>query len=179
MTIVSAAPLAAIFSSPASAALRAFDQRQTAVQVHAVRSSISAGMAVYVAYAGVQVSALGGTAPAYDIYDSENYPRVSLTPQTTPSLPLAHHRSSPIATCFCLSLCIESFGPHGCLLFTQHQRLQRGINLQDEQRLCGLRLRLQPCIAHLLCDLWESVPSVRVCAVVGEWTLRSTGNVCL
>lgn len=135
---MSAALLAAIFSSPAFAALRAFDQRQTAVQVHAVRSSISAGMAVYVAYAGVQVSALGGTAPAYDIYDSENYPRVSLTPQTTPSLPLAHHRSSPIATCFCLSLCIESFGPHGCLLFTQHQWLQREINLQDKQRLCGL-----------------------------------------
>ena len=43
----------------------------------------------------------------------------------------------------------------------------------------GLRLRLQPCIAHLLCDLRESVPSVLVCAVVGEWTLRLSGNVCL
>ena len=101
VTTVSAAPQAASFISPASAALRAFHQRQTAVQVPAVRSSSASGMAVYVAYAGVQVSALGGTAPTYDIYDSENYPRVSLTPPNNPQLAL-FHRPSPLATCFCL-----------------------------------------------------------------------------
>lgn len=44
-------------------------------------------MAVYIAYAGWQVSALGGATPTYDIYDSENYPLVLLSPPPPPLCP--------------------------------------------------------------------------------------------
>ena len=43
-------------------------------------------MGVYIVYAGVQVSALGGTTPTYDIYDSDNYPLVFLSPSPTLAL---------------------------------------------------------------------------------------------
>ena len=42
--------------------------------------SSGSGMALYITYARVQVSALQGTTPTYDIYDSENYPLVFLHP---------------------------------------------------------------------------------------------------
>ena len=50
-------------------------------------SDFASGMAVYIAYAGWQVSALGGITPTYDIYDSENYPLVLLSPLPHPFAP--------------------------------------------------------------------------------------------
>ena len=49
-------------------------------------------MALYIAYAWVQGSEVGGDTPTYDIYDSDNYPMVSLKPQAT----IAHTHKSPI-----------------------------------------------------------------------------------
>lgn len=48
--------------------------------------SSGSGMGVYIVYAGVQVSALGGTTPTYDIYDSDNYPLVFRSPASIPAL---------------------------------------------------------------------------------------------
>ena len=53
--------------------------------------ALALGMAVYCAYAWVQVRQLGRTSPTYDIYDSDNYPLVCLNdtdtfhPQCPPS----------------------------------------------------------------------------------------------
>ncbi len=42
------------------------------------------GVLVFVAYALVQANQLGGSTPSYDVYDSDNYPLVSLTTQELP-----------------------------------------------------------------------------------------------
>ncbi len=45
------------------------------------------GMALYIAYAWLQVSQLGSATATYDIYDSDNYPLVCLpSPPYTPLL---------------------------------------------------------------------------------------------
>ena len=77
------------------------------VKSSSVYSSSASGMAVYIAYAGWQVSALGETTPTYDIYDSENYPLVLLSPPPPTPLPLlysshiAHPSTNDMTTCFC------------------------------------------------------------------------------
>lgn len=48
------------------------------------RSSMLVGVLVFVAYALVQANQLGGSTPSYDVYDSDNYPLVSLTTQELP-----------------------------------------------------------------------------------------------
>ena len=50
-------------------------------------SCFASGMALYVAYAWVQVSRVGGATATYDIYDSDNYPLVCLMlPRTYPPM---------------------------------------------------------------------------------------------
>jgi len=41
---------------------------------------LAPGMALYIAYAWLQVSQLGSANATYDIYDSDNYPLVRLLP---------------------------------------------------------------------------------------------------
>lgn len=128
---------------------------------------LAPGMALYIAYAWLQVSQLGSANATYDIYDSDNYPLVRLMPppRPPPPYPLPSYISllKPVATCrgtFCCTSLVHVMAASGQMMSGRCQRHCIACIYHAALASCCVRQVLLASTPAYLCQAFRSTFNV-------------------